>query len=163
MLDPRTLAERREEIAESCRRRDVAIDVDGLIALYEREAAATTRVNEANRLRNEHQKAGKGKLSPAKREAHVETGRRLKEDVARLEAERTAASEAFREVLATVPNLIHPDVPVGGEEDFKELRRVGEPTRFDFRPVDHLELGQKLDLIDFEGGARVSGKKFYFL
>jgi seryl-tRNA synthetase len=163
MLDPRTLAERREEIAESCRRRGVAIDVDALIALYEREAAATTRVNEANRRRNEHQQAGKGKLSAAEREAHVETGRRLKEDVARLEAERSAASEAFREVLATVPNLIHPDAPVGGEEDFKELRRVGEPTRFDFQPLDHLALGQKLDLIDFEGGARVSGKKFYFL
>jgi seryl-tRNA synthetase len=163
MLDPRTLAERREEIAESCRRRGVAIDVDALIALYEREAAAKTRVNEANRRRNEHQQAGKGKLSAAEREAHVETGRRLKEDVARLEAERSAASEAFREVLATVPNLIHPDAPVGGEEDFKELRRVGEPTRFDFQPLDHLALGQKLDLIDFEGGARVSGKKFYFL
>jgi seryl-tRNA synthetase len=163
MLDPRTLAERREEIAESCRRRGVAIDVDALIALYEREAAATTRVNEANRRRNEHQRAGKGKLSAAEREAHVETGRRLKEDVARLEAERSAASEAFRGVLATVPNLIHPDAPVGGEEDFKELRRVGEPTRFDFQPLDHLALGQKLDLIDFEGGARVSGKKFYFL
>ncbi|UCE87277.1 MAG: serine--tRNA ligase, partial [Deltaproteobacteria bacterium] len=163
MLDPRILAERRDAIAESCRRRGVAVDVDALIQLYEREAAATTRLNDANRRRNEHQKAGKGKLPPAEREAHVAQGRRLKDEVAALEAERTAVSAEFREALAAVPNFIHPDVPEGGEDDFKELRRVGEPRVFDFEPLDHLELGKRLDLLDFEGGARVSGQKFYFL
>ena len=163
MLDPRALAERRDEIAESCRRRGVAVDVDALIALYQREAAAQTILNQANRRRNEHQKAGKGKLSDPEREAHVTRGRQLKDEVAGLEAEFESARVALREALAPVPNFVHPDVPVGGEDDFKELRRVGDPPRFDFDPLDHLELGKRHDLIDFEAGARVAGQKFYFL
>jgi len=58
---------------------------------------------------------------------------------------------------------VHPDVPVGGEEDFRELRRIGEPARFDFAPRDHLEIGAALDLLDFEAGAKVAGQKFYYL
>ena len=59
MLDPRSLAERREEIAASCRRRGVAADVDGAVALQAQVAAKQTELNEANRRRNEHQEAGK--------------------------------------------------------------------------------------------------------
>ncbi|MCH7707938.1 MAG: serine--tRNA ligase, partial [Myxococcales bacterium] len=65
--------------------------------------------------------------------------------------------------LAEIPNFIHPDVPIGGEEDFREIRRVGSPRDFDFDPVDHLVICDRLDLVDFEGGARVTGQKFYFL
>ena len=52
---------------------------------------------------------------------------------------------------------------MGGEEDSRELRRVGEPPHFDFTPADHVEIGRRLDLIDFEAGAAVTGPKFYFL
>jgi seryl-tRNA synthetase len=58
---------------------------------------------------------------------------------------------------------VHPDSPVGGEEDSRELRVVGTPPRFDFEPADHLALCEKLDLVDFEAGARVTGPKFYYL
>ena len=58
---------------------------------------------------------------------------------------------------------MHPEVPSGGEDDFRELRRVGEPRRFDFAPADHVALGEQLDLVDFEAGAKVAGQKFYFL
>ena len=54
-------------------------------------------------------------------------------------------------------------MPEGGEEDFREIRRVGEPTRFDFEPLDHLGIGKRLDLIDFEAGAKVAGQKWYYL
>ena len=64
MLDPRSLAERREEIGLSCRRRGVAADVDGAVALHGQVAAKQTELNEANRRRNEHQEAGK-RLPPA--------------------------------------------------------------------------------------------------
>ena len=163
MLDPRALEKRRDEIAESCRRRGVDADIGAAIALYQREAAAQTKLNDANRARNEHQKAGQRELSPEARAAHANEGRRLKREVARLEAELTEARAAFREALAAFPNFVHPDAPVGGEDDFAELRRWGEPPRFDFVPKDHLELGRDLDLIDFERGAKVAGPKFYYL
>jgi len=162
VLDPRSLAERREEIAESCRRRGVAADVDATIALHAQVAGKQTELNEANRRRNEHQEAGK-RLPASERAAHGLEGRALKEAVSRIEAELAALRARFDEALAKLPNFIHPAVPDGGEDDARELRRFAEPRRFDFPPLDHVELGAKLDLIDFEGGARVAGQKFYYL
>jgi seryl-tRNA synthetase len=93
----------------------------------------------------------------------VAEGRRLKEEGAALEARLAEAEAALQRSLAAIPNFVHPEVPVGGESDFRELRRVGEPRSFGFAPRDHLTLGEGLDLFDFEGGARVAGQKFYFL
>ena len=163
MLDPRTLAERRDDVVESVRRRGMDADVDAAVAAYEDAARLRTAVGEANRLRNEHQKSGSRKMEPAEREAHAGEGRRLKDDVARLEAEQAAAETRLRETLLALPNLLHPDVPDGGEDDARELRRWGEPRSFEFPPLDHLELGRRLGLLDFEAGTRVAGPKFYFL
>ncbi|MBW2234200.1 MAG: serine--tRNA ligase, partial [Deltaproteobacteria bacterium] len=116
-----------------------------------------------NRVRNEHQKAGKRPLSTEDREAHGSEGRRLKEAVAAVEGRLDEARAELDGRLSAIPNLMHPDVPVGGEEDFRELRRIGEPPRFDFAPRDHLEIGTALDLLDFEAGAKVAGQKFYYL
>jgi seryl-tRNA synthetase len=163
MLDPRSLATRRDEIVESCRRRGSPADVDAAVAAYERVAALRTELNGANRLRNEHQAAGRGRLEPDAREAHAREGRRLKEEVGGLEGKLAQAEEVLREALNSIPNLVHPAAPVGGEPDGRELRRAGEPTRFDFEPLDHVELGRRLDLVDFEAASKVSGPKFYYL
>ncbi len=163
MLDPRTLAERRDEVAASVRRRGMTADVDSAVASYQEAARLRTAVGEVNRIRNEHQKSGSRKLAPAEREAHAGEGRRLKDDAVRLEAELAAAEDRLHATLRLLPNLLHPDVPDGGEDDARELRRWGEPRPFDFPPLDHVELGRRLDLLDFEAGTRVAGPKFYFL
>lgn len=163
MLDPRSLAERRDEIVLSCRKRGVDADVDAVIELYQRVAALQTELNEVNRRRNEHQQSGKRKLSPAEREAHGAEGRALKEAVTRLEAELATTRARFDTSLEVLPNFVHPEVPEGGEEAFRELRRVGEPRAFDFVPLDHLQIGARLDLLDFEAGTKVAGQKFYYL
>jgi len=170
MLDPRTLAERRDEVAASVRRRGVRADVDGAVAAHEAAVALRTAVAEANRARNEHQKAASealrssgGKMDAAAREGFTAEGRRLKDEVARLEAEQAAAEARLAEALAALPNLIHPDVPDGGEDDARELRRWGTPPRFGFTALDHVELARRLDLVDFEAGTRVAGPKFYYL
>jgi seryl-tRNA synthetase len=163
MLDPRSLASRRDDVAESCRRRGVSADVDAAVAAYEAVAALKTRQGEVNQRRNEHQKQGKRKLAPDERERHAAQGKRLKEEAAAIDSELAAAEAALEQLLAPIPNLVHPDSPVGGEEDFRELRRVGTPRHFDFAPRDHLALADELDLLDFDAGTRVTGTKFYFL
>ena len=163
MLDPRDLKERREEILESCRRRGVSTDLDSAIIAQERVASCQSEINEANRLRNEHQKAGQRELDEAERVAHTAEGRRLKNEVGRYEAALAGAQTELDAAMAELPNFIHPDVPVGGEEDFRELRRSNEPPQFDFTPLDHLALAERHDCIDFEAGARVAGQKFYYL
>ena len=163
MLDPRLLAERRDEVVASVRRRGVRADVDAAVAAHEAAVRLRTAVAEANRARNEHQKRGNRPMEPAEREAHAAEGRRLKDEVARLEAELADAEARLTEMLSALPNLIHPDVPDGGEDDARELRRWGQIPRFDFPPLDHVELARRLDLVDFEAGSRVAGPKFYYL
>jgi seryl-tRNA synthetase len=127
MLDPRTLEERRDEIAESCRKRGIAADVDGAIEAQRALTALQGDLNEANRQRNEHQAAGKRKLEPAEREAHTAEGRRRKEVVAGVEERLVSAREALEAAIRDLPNFVHPDAPSGGEADFRLLRQVGEP------------------------------------
>ena len=162
MIDPHTLAERRAEIEESCRKRGVAVDVDALVRLHGEVTALVTEQNETNRRRNEHQKSGKRKMSDEEREAHVAQGRAFKDELAAIEDKLRDVQARFDEALGAVPNLTHPDVPAGGEEDFAVLQE-GKPTSFDFEPLDHLAISDEWDLVDFENAARVAGQKFYYL
>ena len=163
MLDPRILESCRDEIIASCRYRRVDVDLDAAIAAQRRVAEIQTELNGLNQRRNEHQAGGKRKLEAAERDAHVAEGRRLKEGVAGIEERLADAREALKVLMLAIPNFLHPESPEGGEESFCELRRVGEPREFEFQPLDHLALNEKLDLFDFEAGAKVSGQKWYFL
>jgi len=163
MLNPRTLRDDRDRILESCRKRRIDVDLDAILEAQERHNAQLTRLGEANQRRNAHQKAGKRKLEPDEREAFVAEGKRLKEEVALIEAELQGSQEKFHRQLGELPNLIHPESPVGGEEDFRELHTWGEIPSFDFEPRDHLQICQDLDLADFERASRVTGSKFYYL
>jgi seryl-tRNA synthetase len=84
-------------------------------------------------------------------------------EVKAAEAEQNAAEAELTELHRSIPNVVHPDAPAGGEDDYVVLKHVGEPRKFDFEPLDHLDLGVKLDAIDMERGAKVSGSRFYFL
>ena len=163
MLDPRILESRRDEIIASCKSRRVDVDVDAAITAQRRVTEIQTELNGLNQRRNEHQAGGKRKLEAAERDAHVAEGRRLKEGVAGLEERLADAREALHALMLAIPNFLHPESPEGGEADFRELRRVGEPRKFEFQPLDHIALNEKLDLFDFEAGAKVSGQKWYFL
>ncbi len=163
MLDPRILESRRDEIIASCRYRRVDVDVDAAIAAQQRVAEIQTELNDLNRRRNEHQAGGKRKLETAEREAHAAEGRQLKEEVTGFEKRLVDAREVLQPLMLAIPNFLHPKSPEGGEADFRELRRVGEPRKFEFQPLDHVALNEKLDLFDFEAGAKVTGQKWYFL
>lgn len=163
MLDPRALGSMRDSVLDAVRRRGSRADVDAAIACYDAFATAQTTLQDANRRRNEHQATGKRAMSPEEREAHAAEGRRLKDEVAGLETRVAEADRALLAAMRTIPNLVHPEVPDGGEDDSREVRRAAEPRSFDFVPKDHLQIGETLDLFDFEGGARVAGQKWYFL
>jgi seryl-tRNA synthetase len=163
VLDPKSLAERRDEIAESCRRRGVAVDLDATIAAQREANALQQELQQLNQRRKQHQGAGKRRLDEAEREEHSAEGRRIKEQVGSVENRLVEAQQLFDRLLLKIPNLAHPDALAGGEENFRELRRVGSPEDFDFEAADHLSLGQRLELFDFEAGARVAGQKFYYL
>ena len=161
MLDPRTLTDRRDEIVESCRKRRVQADVDGAIAAHEEVSRLTTELGALNQTRNEHQKAGKGKMEPDAREAHVAEGRRLKDEIGEIESRLRDARDALQEKLDPIPNFIHPESPEGDEEDYRVISHWSEPAKPDFEPQDHLAICENLDLVDFERAREVAGQKWY--
>ena len=100
----------------------------------------------------------------AEREARKADGRRLREEVSAFEAKLAEIVRESDEILRAIPNLTHPAAPVGGENAAVEIRRGRTPVAgFEFKPLDHVELGGRLELFDFEAGARVAGHGFYFL
>jgi len=101
----------------------------------------------------------------AEREARKAEGRRLREQTAKAREQLDRVGAAIDAIHRSIPNLSHPDAPVGADDQSnRELFQGKTPRReFDFEPLDHVQLGQKLDLIDLEAGARVAGHGFYFL
>lgn len=119
-------------------------------------------------LRNEQKSLGKliPKASPEERAELLKKAEQLKQDVKAAEAEQNEADEAAKQLLLQLGNIVHEDVPVGGEEDFTVLETHGTIRDFaaeGFEPKDHLELGEALGAIDVERGAKVSGSRFYYL
>ena len=86
---------------------------------------------------------------------------KIKAKLQQLEQELKHLEEELNYYLLRIPNLPHPSVPVGKDEnDNVEIRRWGEPPKFDFEPKPHWELGEKLGILDFERGAKLSGSRF---
>ncbi|MFF1403129.1 serine--tRNA ligase [Streptomyces sp. NPDC058294] len=166
MIDLRLLREDPDRVRASQRARgeDVAL-VDALLSADERRRSSGVRFDE---LRAEQKQLGKliPKASPDEKAELLKRAEQLKTDVRAADTERDAADTETQELLLRLGNLVHPDVPVGGEEDFVTLETHGTIRDFGaegFEPRDHLELGQLLGAIDVERGAKVSGSRFYFL
>ncbi|WP_405916639.1 serine--tRNA ligase [Streptomyces sp. NBC_00728] len=166
MIDLRLLREDPDRVRASQRARgeDVAL-VDSLLSADERRRSSGVRFDE---LRSEQKSLGKliPKASPDERAELLKKAEQLKADVKAAEAEQNEADEETKRLLLRLGNLVHPDVPVGGEEDFVVLETHGTIRDFaaeGFEPKDHLELGEALGAIDVERGAKVSGSRFYYL
>ncbi|MFF0362927.1 serine--tRNA ligase [Streptomyces fungicidicus] len=166
MIDLRLLREDPDRVRASQRARgeDVAL-VDALLSADERRRSSGVRFDE---LRAEQKSLGKliPKAAGDEKAELLERTGRLAADVKAADADRDAAASETQDLLLKLSNLVHPDVPVGGEEDFVTLETHGTIRDFDaegFAPRDHLELGQLLAAIDVERGAKVSGSRFYFL
>ncbi|MET9263439.1 serine--tRNA ligase [Amycolatopsis sp. NPDC004079] len=163
MIDPRTLREDPEAVRASQRARgeDEGV-VDKLLDLDTRRRSA---IATADKLRAEQKSVSKQvpKASPEEKPALLARAKDLSAQVKAAEIEQNEASEEFDQLFRILPNLVHPDAPIGGEDDFEVLKTVGEVPSFDFAPRDHLELMEGLGALDMERGAKVSGSRFYFL
>ncbi|SEP49472.1 seryl-tRNA synthetase [Amycolatopsis saalfeldensis] len=136
--------------------------VDKLLGFDSRRRSA---IASADKLRAEQKSVSKlvPKAPPEEKAELLTRAKELSAQVKAAEVEQNEASEEFDQLFRTVANLVHPDAPIGGEDDFTVLKTVGEPRKFDFTPLDHLELMEGLGAVDMERGAKVSGSRFYFL
>jgi seryl-tRNA synthetase len=166
VIDLRLLREDPDRVRASQRARgeDVGI-VDSLLSADERRRSSSVRFDE---LRSEQKQLGKliPKAEGEEKAELLKKAGELSAAVKAADAEQDEAAQETQDLLRQLGNVVHPDVPVGGEDDFTVLETIGTVRDFaaeGFEPKDHLELGQLLGAIDVERAAKVSGSRFYYL
>ena len=163
MLDLDTIRTRTDEVRANTANRRMTADVDAVLAMADERSALIQQIDGLRSRRKTLSDAVR-KAADTDRPAMVEQATDLKTTIAQREKSLADVEARLREEQARIPNLTHPDAPVGEDETAnRELSRWGEPPQFDFEPRDHLELGEALDILDFDSGTKVAGTGFYFL
>lgn len=163
MLDIGYIRAHADEVKRAVARKRFDVDIDRLLAIDAERRATLAEVNSLRQKRNELSERIP-RLPPAERPAAVEEGKRLRDRIAQLEQATGPAQDEFEQLMLRVPNVPLPEVPDGASDDDNvEIRRFGEPTRFDFAPRDHVELALGLGLVDFEGPRKYAGGRSYAL
>ena len=167
MLDARLLRSDPAAIAANLARRGFTLDVEHFRQLEERRKVAQVAADELRAARNAHAKAvGKAKAQGQDVTALRAEGEALGGRLAGLEQELTAVQAEFDELVLGLPNLLHESVPEGRDETANvEVRRWGTPRTFEWEPLDHVAIGEKLagTAMDFEAAGRISGARFVVL
>ncbi len=164
MLDYKFIKDNLEAVKENIKNRNMTADADKVVELYDKRTALVTKQQDLQQQRNENAKSMKQKLDDAKRAELIQAGKKIKEDIAEVEKELSQIEVDLEEAARQIPNMIHPDAPIGKlDTENLEVKKVGTPRKFDFEPKDHVQIAEELDLLDFDRGTKVSGPKFYYL
>lgn len=157
MLDIKFIRDNTELVQQNCKNRLVNVNIGELLKLDKRRRDLETEIDDLRAKRNA---ASKSKPTPEQIEEMKAVGEKIKD----LEKKLNSTTEEFKIMWLAVPNMTHPEVRVSSDEDDNPVVETFKgPAEFDFEPLDHIELAQKLDLIDFDRAAKVSGAKFYYL
>jgi seryl-tRNA synthetase len=142
----------------------VGAEVDAVLEADRRRREAILAVETLRAERTAASKAIRDQKDAAAREAAIAAQRGVGERIAAAEAAVLEAEAAFRALMLELPNLPHPDVPLGPDDSANTVVRTeGAAPAFDFTPQPHWDLGTALGIIDFERGVKISGSRFYVL
>ena len=164
MLDYRFVKNNLEAVKQNITNRAMHADAEAAVQLFDERTEMVTALQGLQAKRNENSLAMKKARDAAERNALIETGKAIKAEIAAVEAALKEKEAALDEAMRRIPNMAHPDAPIGKEDtDNREVKQVGTVPQFDFEPKDHVQLSESLDLIDFDAATKVSGVKFYYL
>ena len=164
MLDLKFIRENARAVEENCKNRGVDVDVGLVVELADRRSSLIQELNELKQRQNQMAKSIGKERDEEARGRLIEESRAMKERIPARESELHEVEERLREEQLKIPNMTHPDSPIGKDDtENVEIRRWGEFPAFDFEPRDHVEIGEVLGIIDFDAGAKTTGSKFYFL
>jgi seryl-tRNA synthetase len=151
-----------DRVAERLAARSNVPDLNQFRELDQQRRAAISQAEQLKARRN----AETAEIGKLRREGTDTSDRQLQvrmlgEQISALDGQVTVLDEQFRELLAGIPNVPHESVPTGRDaEENVEVRRCGEPPRFDFEPKAHWDLGPELGILDFERAAKITGARF---
>jgi seryl-tRNA synthetase len=156
MIDIKYIRENPDKVKENIKNRGLKVDVNRLLEL---DKSRLELLSEVEKLRSQKNKPS-GKPTPDE----LKKLKTIKSQEEKAADKLEKISAEYQTLLFSVPNNTHPDTPFGKDDSENiEILRHGKPTEFNFEPKDHIELGEKLGIIDFEDGSKVTGSKFYFL
>ncbi len=164
MLDLKYIRDNASAVEENCKNRGVDADVGLVVELADRRSALIQELNELKQRQNQMAKSIGKERDEGERGRLIEESRAMKERIPARESELHAVEKRLRDEQLKIPNMTHPDSPIGKDDtENVEIRRWGEAPEFEFEPRDHVEIGDLLGIIDFDAGAKTTGSKFYFL
>ncbi len=164
MIDIKLVRENPEAVKAAAKNKNASVgaeDIDHLIELDQQRRGLTEQVDTLRQQRNELAATTKSAKPEA---AQIEQGKKLKDEIGKLEADLAKVDTEFQAILKQIPNLPTDDVPVGESEDDNVVAKtVGEKSHFDFKPKNHWQLAEAHDWIDKERAAKVSGSRFAYI
>ncbi len=156
MIHIKQIRENPDEVKALLEKRNVKVDIEQILSLDTKRSELMGKTEELRGERN--------KVSKVFNEENKNRGSQIKEELKKLEPELDEIQKQLKMLLLELPNTLDPHTPIGKEEkESVEIKKVGIVPKFDFTPLDHVDIGKKLDIIDFEKGAKVTGSQFYFL
>ncbi len=163
MLDLRFIRENADAIRAGAKKKRIQVDLDRLLEIDAEQRTASSRADEIRASLNSRGKEI-AKLPPEERSRAGAELTALKDELKVLEEKLKVLAPAVRELQLRVPNIPADDVPEGKDDtENVERRKVGDLPKFDFEPLDHVEIGKRLGLLDIERGVKVAGTRNYFL
>ncbi|HNS16157.1 MAG TPA: serine--tRNA ligase, partial [Syntrophorhabdaceae bacterium] len=162
MIDPKLIRENIGLVKESLGKRSASFDIERLMGVEEKRRRLIQETekmkSEKNLLSGEIAKLKKAGSNPVEKIEHLRTvGKNIEE----MELSLKATEKEWEDMILVIPNIPHDTVPVGaGDEDNQVVRFSGEKPHFDFDPLAHWDIGEKLDILDFKRAAKITGSRF---
>ena len=165
MIDPRLLKDDPERLRLMLSQRNQTFPLDELLSLDERRRSLISESDSARHRKNLiAQTIAKRKKTREDCSEELSEMKSLGNKIVKLGKDLEETEVNFKHLIMSLPNLVSSSVPVGAnEQDNVVIRSIGAPSKFDFAPLDHVDLGTRLDLFDIERAAKISGSRFYFL
>ena len=162
MLDMKFVRENPEKVIEAVHNRNGELSLDEFLALDKERRELTQQVEVLKNERNTASKAiGQLKKAGENAEEKMAEVRAIGDKIAADDTRLREIEARLKEIMLSIPNVPAEDCPIGkSDEDNPEVRKWGEPRKFDFEPLSHWEIGEKLDILDFERGHKISGARF---
>jgi seryl-tRNA synthetase len=164
MIDIKIIRENPEKIKELCEKRNKKVDVDKLLDLDKQKRKLLQEIEKIRAQKNQANKEIISAKEKSEKEAIISKMKEIDKSSDEMEKQLKEIEKEFKILIYKIPNILVEGVPVGKDESENVvIRKNGEPTNFSFKPKDHVELGEKLGIVDIKSAAEISGARFNYL
>jgi len=162
MLDIKFIRENQDLVRNSIKNRALKIDIDGVIKIDDERRQALTEFEELAAKRNKANDEISLLLKEKRQDAQakISSMKEISKRIGELEAQIKEKESQLNKLLLNIPNVAHASLPVGDASQNKVVRSWGEPGKFNFKPLSHIELCQNLDIVDFNRATKITGSNF---